>query len=126
VWLDEPVLEMAGTMLRTFVPGAFLGFTMMPWWWLTAAAASVVVGVLLWRLSPGDCERRTRWLLVASGASALATVLYTAAVWRATDACRTPPPDGLCMFSGFPFLSLCALYLSIGVVAWIQYARLRT
>ena len=113
-------------MLRAFVPGAFLGFTMMPWWWLAAAAASVVGGILLWRLGPGDYERRTKWLLVASGSSALATLLYIAAVWFAADACRTPPPDGLCMFSGLPCLSLCALYLSIGVVAWIQYARLRT
>lgn len=112
-------------MLWMFIPGVFLGFTMMPWWWLLAAAASLLVGVLFWRSSPPDYERRSA-LLIASGSSALAAAFYVASVWTAHESCHRPPADGFCMFDGLPFLSLCAVYLLIGVIAWIKWARLRT
>jgi hypothetical protein len=112
-------------MLSMFVPGVFLGFTMMPWWWLLAAAASIGAGFLFWRRGWPDHEPKSKALVVGSGALALAIVFYVAAVWSANEACHQPPADGFCMFDGLPFLSLCALYLLIGLIASIQWARLR-
>lgn len=123
--LDESVLEMARTMLYMFIPGAALGFMMMPWWWLVAAAATILTGLLFWRRGPTGLARVSKALLMASGSSVLAIAFYAAAVWRAKEACSQPPPDGFCIFDGLPLLSLCALYLLVALVAWIQWARLR-
>jgi hypothetical protein len=125
LWPDDSVLEMARTMLYMFVPGAFLGFTMMPWWWLLAAAASIVAALLFWRRGRPDRGPRSKALLIGSGSSVLAIAFYVAAVWHAKEGCSQPPADGFCMFDGLPFLSLCALYLLVGLVAWIKWARLR-
>jgi hypothetical protein len=119
------MLHMAKTMFWIFIPGAALGFTMMPWWWLVVAAASVVSGFLFWRGGPVRYDRRTKALMIACGSSGVAVAFYAAAVWTGKEGCSQPPADGFCMFGGLPFLSFCALYLLIGVIAWVTWARLR-
>ena len=116
---------MAIAMLWVFIPGVFLGFTMMPWWWLLAAATSIVAGILFWRGGPAGHERRSKALLIASGSLALAAGFYLASVWTAKQSCSQPPADGFCFFSGLPLLSLCAVYLLIGVITSITWVRLR-
>ena len=119
------MLHMAKTMLGIFIFGAALGFTMMPWWWFLVAAASIVSGFVFWRGGPVRSDRRTRALVIACGSSAVAVAFYAAAVRAGHEACSQPPADGFCMFDGFPFLSLCALYLLVGLVGWVAWARLR-
>ncbi|MGB5810107.1 MAG: hypothetical protein WBG86_06225 [Polyangiales bacterium] len=111
-------------MLQIFIPGAFLGATMMPLWWLLVAAASLVAGVYFWRSSRPGWERRSKALLMAFGSSALSGAFFLSAVWTANESCQRPPADGFCFSSGLPFLSLCALYLSIAVIGWFKWVRL--
>lgn len=119
------MVEMGKTMLHMFFPGVFLGFMMMPGSWLVAVAVTILAGVLFWRRSPTRIAQVSKAVLMASASLVVAIAFYVAAVWRAKEACSQPPPDGLCAFDGLPLLSLCALYLLIGLVAWIQWARIR-
>lgn len=123
--MPEPMIEMAWTMVKLFIPGAFLGFSMMPLWWL-AAPAIVVVGLLAvrsrWR---ADKRGVKRWLLVACVSGVFTIVLFARAVWAAHSSCHRPPADGFCMFDGFPFLSLSALALLVGILAAVESVRLR-
>lgn len=120
------MLDMAIAMLWIFFPGVYLGFTMMPWWWLLAAGVSIVAAFLFWRRSSSGQQRTSKALWIASGSLALAAAFYLASVRTAYEACRQPPADGFCMFDGLPLLSLCALYLLIGVVASFKWAWLRS
>jgi hypothetical protein len=119
------MIDMAWRLLRVFFPGVYLGFDMMPTSWLFVIAIGflfAIVPLSQWREGQ---KRRRKWLMVTVMSFTMAVVFYVCAVWYAHNACNSYlPGDAFCIFDGFPYLSVSALALAIGLLAAIQSIRL--